>query len=111
MLKSAKRRCEREQFWRRLIHEQERSGASIKAFCRSKGVSQPSYFAWRKKFTQDKVTNARADFVAVQVVPKTVARSNSIEIVLDRGRRVRVEPGFNRQLLSDVLAVLEEQPC
>ena len=28
----------------------------------------------------------------------------------DRGRRVQVEPGFDRQLLSDVLAVLEERP-
>jgi hypothetical protein len=111
MLKSAKRRYEREQFWRRLIREQERSGASIKAFCRSQGVSQPSYFAWRKKLTPGKRVNARPGFVAVQVVPKTVARSGSIEIMLDHGRRVRVESGFDRQLLSDVLAVLEEQPC
>jgi transposase-like protein len=111
MLKSAKRRSEREQFWRRLIHQQERSGASIKAFCRSQGVSQPSYFAWRKKLALGERTNSRKDFVAVQVIPKTVAGSSSIEIVLDRDRRVRVEPGFDRQLLSDVLAVLEERPC
>ena len=52
MVSSAKQRSEREQFWRRLIHEQQRSGASIKALCRSRGVSEPSVaaapnHAWR----------------------------------------------------------------
>jgi hypothetical protein len=36
---------EREQFWRRLIRDQQLSGTSIKAFCQPQGVSQPSYFA------------------------------------------------------------------
>jgi transposase-like protein len=111
MFKSAKRRSERKRFWRRLIDEQARSGASIKAFCRSHGVSQPSYFAWRKKLAPGKRTKARPDFLPVQVLPQAAVQSSGIEIVLDRGRRVRVKPGFDRQLLSDVLAVLEEQPC
>jgi hypothetical protein len=111
MLQSANRHREREQFWRRLIREQERSGSSIKAFCQSQGVSQPSYFAWRKKLALCKRENARAEFVPVRVVPNTPAESSGIEIVLDRGRRVRVEPGFDRQLLNDVLTVLEERLC
>ena len=111
MVTSIKRRSEREQFWRRLIREQKRSGDSIKAFCQSQGVSQPSYFAWRKKLALCKRENGRAEFVPVRVVPNTPAESSGIEIVLDRGRRVRVEPGFDRQLLSDVLAMLEERPC
>ena len=94
-----------------LIREQEQSGDSIKAFCQSQGVSQPSYFAWRKKLALGKHTNARADFVPVRVVPDTPVQPSGIEIVLSRGRRVRVEPGFDRQLLSDVLSVLEERAC
>jgi hypothetical protein len=98
MVLSTKRRSEREQFWRRVIRQQERSGDSIKAFCQSQGVSQPSYFAWRKRLALSKRTNARADFIAVQVAPDKPVQSSGIEIVLDRGRCVRVEPGFDRQL-------------
>jgi len=76
-----------------------------------KGVSQPAYFAWRKKLALGKSTNAPSGFVPVQVAPDTLAPSSGIEIVLDRGRRVRVEPGFDRQLLSAVLSVLEEGMC
>jgi transposase-like protein len=67
MVSSAKRRSEREQFWRRLIHEQQRSGVSSKAFCRLHGVSEPSYFAWRKTLALSKRMTPRTDFVPVRV--------------------------------------------
>jgi hypothetical protein len=34
-----------------------------------------------------------------------------VEIVLEQGRVVRVPPGFDRQTLAAVLAVLEVRPC
>jgi transposase-like protein len=111
MGKASARRGERERFWQRLIREQRESGASIKAFCRSQEVSEPSFFAWRKKLALTKRAGAQDEFVAVRVAPEPICRSGNIEIVLDRGRSVRVEPGFDRQVLREVLAVLEERPC
>jgi transposase len=111
VVSSTKRCSEREQFWRRLIRQHERSGDSIKAFCQSQGVSQPAYFAWRKKLALGKRTNTQPDFVAVQLAPNTPVPASGIEIVLNGGRRVRVEPGFDQQLLSDVLRVLEKRAC
>jgi transposase-like protein len=103
MVTSAKRRSEREQFWRRVIREQQQSGASIKAFCQAHGVSQPAYFAWRKKLALGKRTNDRGDFVPVQVVRHTAVQPGGIEIVLSRGRRVRH--------LADVLRRLPTTPA
>jgi hypothetical protein len=37
--------------------------------------------------------------------------AGGVEIVLGGGRTVRVPPGFDRQTLADVLAVLEAPPC
>jgi len=37
--------------------------------------------------------------------------THTIDIVLGRGRTVRVPPGFDRQTLAAVLAVLEAPPC
>jgi UDP-N-acetylmuramyl tripeptide synthase len=50
--------------------------------------------------------------VPVQVLTEGAAAApGRIEIVLNGGKRVRVEPGFDPQALEDVLAVLEHQPC
>jgi len=56
-------------------------------------------------------------FLPVQVVESTSQRLGvsaspcGVEIVLAQGRRVRVQAGFDRQTLADVLAVLEALPC
>jgi transposase len=56
-------------------------------------------------------------FLPVRVVgpasgcPAAAEASDTVEIVLAHGRRVRVRSGFDRQTLVDVLAVLEVRPC
>lgn len=111
MAEASTRRGEGEWFWQPLIRAERDSGTSIKAFCRSQRVSEPSFFAWRKKLALTKRAEAEDEFVAVPVIPEPICRSGNIEIMLDRGRRVRVEPGFDRRVLRDVLAFLEERPC
>ena len=51
-------------------------------------------------------------FLPVHVVEDGVPEvAHAVEIVLGRGRTVRVQAGFDRQTLADVLAVLEARPC
>jgi len=56
-------------------------------------------------------------FLPVQVVesasqrPGVAELPHGVEIVLAPGRTVRVQAGFDRQTLADVLAVLEARPC
>jgi integrase len=38
-----------ERWWDRLIREQEKSGESIRGFCRRKGVEEGSFYAWRRE--------------------------------------------------------------
>ena len=53
-----------------------------------------------------------ASFLPVRVVEDAaVEATRGVEIVLAHGRTVRVRPGFDRQTLADVLAVLEVRPC
>lgn len=112
MAKKAKRSpSDREQFWRDLIERQQHSGQSIREFCDWKGVSQPSFYSWRKRLQSANAT-ARSKFVPVQVLSEEAAAApGRIEIVLDDGRCIRVGPGFDRQALEDVLSVLEQHPC
>jgi transposase-like protein len=58
-----------------------------------------------------------ASFLPVRVVgpasgcPAATETTRGLEIVLEQGRTVRVQAGFDRQTLAEVLAVLEARPC
>lgn len=105
------RRRQHEPFWRDLITRQRRSGQSIAAFCRNHGVSQPSFFAWRRRLhAQNGQSQPR--FLPVQIeMPDSLAHAPPIEIVLRSGTCVRVRPGCDRQTLETVLAALEPPTC
>lgn len=90
--------------WRRLVSEQKRSGQSVAAFCRERGVCAPQFFAWKKRLSEE----VSAKFVAVQVVSVgEPVPGRALEIRLSGGRSVMVEPGFDADHLRAVLAALE----
>ena len=41
-------RSEKEQFWRWVLEEQSGSGLSIRAFRKREGLSEPSFYSWRR---------------------------------------------------------------
>ena len=45
--------------------------------------------------------------VAVELEQKAAQKANAIEVVLARGRRVEVRPGFDAMTLQALIAVLE----
>ena len=99
--KATRSRADREQFWRELIERQQQSGRSIRAFCDSEGVSQPSFFSWRKRLRSENV-QPRSRFLPVQIdLADSMTRAGRIEIVLEGGQRIGVEPGFDGQTLRD----------
>lgn len=44
-----KQSADKAELWRLLVEEQRRCGLSIRAFCRQKALSEPSFYAWRKE--------------------------------------------------------------
>ncbi len=79
---------EKQEFWRFVVSEQAASGLSIRVFCQQEGISEPSFYQWRKKFgpmansvmsesdpVRSRETVARGgslpDFLPVKVVPST----------------------------------------
>jgi transposase-like protein len=99
------------QRWERLLREHRNSGLRIAEFCRRRGVSQPSFFAWRRRL------RCGSTFVEVKVAapaaPEPAAASEAgaaLEVVLGGGRRVLVRRGFDAQLLGELVAALEARP-
>jgi transposase len=108
----------KEQFWRRLLRLWQASGRTIRAFCAEQGVSQASFFAWRRTIAQRDQPHAAppessAAFVPLRVIARpTAPPAQSFEVVLNDDRVVRVPAGFDPASLRQLLAILEEeQPC
>jgi transposase len=104
----------KEKYWRRLLGQWRQSGLSASQFCQRQGISQPSFYSWRREI-------ARRDEHCATVRPSSTptfvklalegAAPPPLEIVLADGRLLRVRPGFDAALLRQVLRLLEEPSC
>lgn len=102
-LNSERRRPGRE-YWRELISRQEQSGTTVRAFCAQQGVTDASFYGWRKKLRE----SAAVSFALV--APRSGEhRPSPVELVLATGERVQVGPGADAATLRMVLAVLRER--
>jgi transposase-like protein len=99
MTKRSKKACRK---WRRLIREQARSGQTVTAFCRERGLCRPYFFTWKKRLQE--VTRAR--FLEVRVTAGAPS-GEAVEIRLQKGRSLMVRPGFDAAHVRALLAVVE----
>lgn len=88
--------------WRSLIQQQRSCKLSVAAFCRRAGVSQPSFYAWRRKL------QGEVAFAEVKVSREMRSETGEIELRLPDRRCVVVRPGFDRRTLLELLQALEE---
>ncbi len=116
----------KERRWREHLAAWRRSGQSVRAYCAGQGLSEPSFYSWRRLLTQrDGRSGARtvpgsktaaaalasgSPFVPVRLVEDT-APATALEVILRGGRVLRVAAGFSAQTLREVVAVLEGLPC
>jgi transposase-like protein len=105
-------KAEERKKWRGLVSEQKQSGQNVAIFCREHGLREWQFYAWKKRLREGETT---AQFVEVQVksagkVSEAKARvGGAIEIRLNKGRSLVVEPGFDTRHLQALLAALETE--
>jgi hypothetical protein len=98
------RRATREQ-WQQVIEAQRSSGQSVAGYCRDHGIGQASFFAWKRRLRLAAPTNG---FVEVRAVAEgRDVSAGRIEVWLAGGRRLGVRAGFDRDLLAELIGVLE----
>jgi hypothetical protein len=96
-----------ESYWRQVLARWQRSGLSVRAFCRAEDVNEPRFYWWRRKLGQTKPEEPA--FVPVHVVaePADEPVTRGIEVVLANGRCLRVGPGFDPHTLVALVDLLE----
>lgn len=109
-------KSERAAFWRRHLDSQSASGLSIRAYCREHGLTESSFYQWRKRLSRDNALcePAHPMFVPVRIQPAPAQTDNptcALEVSLTNGRMLRVRPGFDAVTLQRVVSALEADGC
>ncbi len=112
MPSGAVRDLKKERYWRRIVRGQAASGLSVRAWCRKHGEKDAAFYWWRRELARRDGESSEPTFVPVRVTGDMATDTGGgIEILLAGGRRVRVRGRVDRQMLSDVLTVLEGRAC
>jgi transposase len=92
--------------WAARIAAQQRSGTTVKQFCKEQGVSEYSFYAWRKRLRE----NGPVRFALVERRAPRQERTAeaALELVLSGGERLRIGAGVDPATLRAVLDVLRK---
>jgi transposase-like protein len=117
MSKGKPRDSGKEQHWRRVLDDWQRSGLSVRAFCRRHRLAEPTFYAWRRTLQQgDGLGHASqapdpVTFLPVHIEHDAIDPRPPVELVVAGGRCLRIPPGFDPATLRALLAVLEGPSC
>ena len=90
--------------WRQRIAEQRRSGMSVKEFCKQRGLTDFSFYTWRKRLRKEEPI--RFALVGQEAVGKATAAETTLELILVNGVRLRIGSGVDGTTLRMVLEAL-----
>ena len=90
--------------WTERIAAQQRSGMSVKQFCKEGGLTEYSFYAWRKRLQE----RGPVRFALVERSRSRQERTveAALELVLATGERLRIGRGVDAATLRTVLDAL-----
>ena len=93
----------RDEAWRARLAAQKQSGVSVKQFCEQQGLTEQSFYYWRKRLQ----TPASMQFALVEAEPRRgSAEHAALELLLTTGERLRISAGVDARTLQQVLEAL-----
>jgi len=91
----------RRDYWLERIAEQERSGLTVGRFCKEQGLTEQSFYLWRKRLgEQQPMRFALVETGSARRQPATEA---GLELVLATGERLRIGNGVDEATFRLVL--------
>jgi hypothetical protein len=90
--------------WAERIAAQACSGVSVKQFCKQQGLTECSFYAWRKRLQE----KGPVRFALVERSARRQERTAeaALELLLATGERLRIGPGVDKTTLRTVLDAL-----
>ena len=116
---AGRKSADKQLWWREVFKRQADSGLSVRKFCADEGVSEPSFYVWRKKLrqgmddrSQPRQARRREDAPGSQgrFVPlKLLSTTQTLEIVHPLGYRIQVTGDVDPVALRNVIEALDER--
>jgi hypothetical protein len=105
--------------WLERVRLWQHSQLSVRDFCQRHRLSEPRFYCWRQVLRERGLVDNAAHFSPAAATPaflKVTVNTDppeapAIELVLGKGRLLRVRPGFDADLLRQLVRVLEEPSC
>ena len=103
---------DQQQFWQMAIETWQASGMSVSKFCEAEGLSESSFYIWRKKFAQadDGEADKQKKLSPSAFIEVAMPKDNpaALELVLSSGNTLRIHSGTDSATLNDVISVLKQ---
>ena len=99
-----KRAAARDEYWRNRIAEQERSGMTVQRFCKDRGLTEQSFYVWRKRLRKQQPM--RFALLETGRVRESAVTEFGLELMLATGERLRIGIGVDAITLRTVLEAL-----
>jgi transposase-like protein len=109
--KKLKSKAERRQFWEMAIETWKNSGLSISKFCEAEGLSEGTFYGWRRRLSNDQSQESKqsklkpAPFIEVSMPKNDHA---AIELLLSSGHTLRIRSSADSKTLSNVISALRQ---
>jgi transposase-like protein len=91
-------------YWREQIAQQERSELPVKQFCETHGITEQTFYLWRKRLR--KQPSPRFALVETRPGEQGWAGDASLELIFRKGERLRIGRAVDLQLLRRVVEAL-----
>ena len=108
------RGVEKEQYWRGQIEGQATSALTAREWCVREQLSEPSFYAWRRKLAQRDRERSGSGPQAVSdgflPIRLTASAAGSVELQFPSGLVIRV-PAHETAALRAILEFVEQRPC
>jgi hypothetical protein len=101
-------------YWLEVLRQWQTSDLSVREFCRQHRHRESQFWFWKRRLVHklDAIpANPKPAFLPVTIVEAAAPSAPAIDIRLPSGHRLRVRTGCDRQLLADVVALLEGKSC
>jgi len=111
MSKIKKAGTDQQQFWQMAIETWQSSGLSIRQFCKQEGLSEPSFYSWRKRLTPIQPSDVSKEQIQPESfiqVSMPEAESGCLELAFTSGHTLRIPSDVDSTFLAGVLSALKQ---
>ena len=91
--------------WTGRLRRFEQSNQTVARFCQDEGVSQPSFYSWKKKLREFTQASGGSQFQPVHLTSSSLVTARQ-ETIIRLGREIEIELGSDLSIVESIVKQL-----